>query len=755
MNAVSSTPEAVRAADRTASARLLGALPLLSVYLWLSVAYMVEVWRRPTPWLFGDELEHTQLARAIADTGHPARRGTPISVHAVYDYLLAPLWLIHHVATAYAGIKYLDVLVMTSVVFPTYFLARLVVGRRASLLAAAGAGLAPVLAYSGYIIEENIAYPYAALCFFLCAKSLTALQRGQRARWWILATVVTALAAPFVRSELGVVIALELLALLFVGWSSDRIRAWRRGWSYADWLGAVLLVLGAIFAISAVGTHRSFAWEVATRLYKHEQLNMIGWAAGALAIGLGVLPLVAGLAALVPVRGERRSPELRSFRSTALAALVCFGLYTGIKTAYLSYSFGTRVEERNLVYLVPLLFVGLALVLERRRVNGWALLGGALLGAYLVGYAAYHAVGFPYEMNVQLYSDALGLAILQQANRAPFYWTPDTARLVLLALTAGGALLLAAVVHRRVRPRLASVLTGVLVVVVVGWTATAEIAAAAASNRTAREAEATLKRPFSWVDDITKGAPTLYMGVGEADQNPENLLEFWNRSIVRVSSLDGTIGGPGPAAGPNLTATGQPYWSADPARPNGVYAYAVEDFPCVDFAGTTVAKHPHRAGGKVLSWRLVRLTRPNRLRAMCLGIYPDGWTGPADSTYFRFAERRPGWLRIVVSRRDWGGPTGPSPVHVQVGPLRINTNVQPELASVERQTNGSIGSSQSKVVWIRTPGRAFAARVVVDDKFIPHEVDPSSSDTRPLGAEVTYHWFATLPPHAKPTGSGF
>ena len=89
-----------------------------------------------------------------------------------------------------------------------------------------------------------------------------------------------------------------------------------------------------------------------------------------------------------------------------------------MKAAYLSTVFETRVEERNLIYIAPLLFVGTALVLDRRRVNLVALAAAAAYGLYLV-------VGTPFFMDRQLYSDALGLAILQQANR--FYeWTPST-----------------------------------------------------------------------------------------------------------------------------------------------------------------------------------------------------------------------------------------------------------------------------------------------------------------------------------------
>src|SRR4029077_798308 len=95
----------------TLTDRLLAAAPLASIYLWLSGIYMVESWRRSTPWLFGDELEFTQLSRSIAATGHAAGRGPPHSPDSIYPYLTAPLWRIHDVAAAYSAIKYVDVLI--------------------------------------------------------------------------------------------------------------------------------------------------------------------------------------------------------------------------------------------------------------------------------------------------------------------------------------------------------------------------------------------------------------------------------------------------------------------------------------------------------------------------------------------------------------------------------------------------------------------------------------------------------------------
>jgi len=704
-------------------------VPLATVYAWLCTVYLIEAWKRVTPWLFGDELELTQLSRSIAATGHAARRGVAHGPDSLYTYLTAPMWLIDDVATAYAGIKYLDVFVMTSVVFPTYLLARLIVGRRAALFAAAGAGAIPSLAYSSWIVEETLAYPYAAWSMYLIAKALVERRRPQRSRGWTAAAVLSALFGPAVRGELVVLPIVLVLAAAFAVWSSDRMRMRRDGWSAGDWVGAVLLLFGAIFAISGMLSHQSQEWYGVTTYYKHRSLVMGNWAVGALAIGIGVIPVVAGLAALFRAPGERPTRELRMVRSVTLAGLIGFGLYTALKSAYLSTQFATRVEERNLIYVVPLLFVGTALVLERRRVNGWALAASGAYVLYLVGYALYHVVGSPYEMGVQLYSDSLGFSILQQANRY-FYLDTTAARAVLLGFLAVGAVLLLALEWIPGRRRLATALTASLALLILGWNITGEIAAAAGNISISRSTAGTLRQPFAWVDAVSHGSPTLYMGQGETDPNPENLIEFWNRSIVTVSSLDGSVTGPGPSGGPNLTVDGKLAWDRQ-------YDFAVEDWPCVDFAGARRAAHDYSAGGGTRTWRLIALTRPNRVRSMCTGLYSDGWTGPTDAAYFRFAGGKPGWLRVVVSRRNWSGPSDPSPVHLIVGKLVINRNHQPILGHVTKTANLTIDSGQTKVCWLATPSGRFAAHIVVDKKFVPHDVLPRVGDIRTLGAETS------------------
>jgi hypothetical protein len=722
--------EAAAAARPALMDRVLAAVPLASTYIWLCIVYCVEAWKHSTPWLFTDELELTQLSRSIADTGHPARRGQPYSFHSLYVVLTAPVWLIHTVATAYAGVKYLDVFVMTSVLFPTYLLARMVVRKPWALFAAAGAAAIPSLAYSSWIVEENLAYPYAALCFLLIAKAFVLRSRG-----WVVAAVLASIVAPAVRSELAVIPMLFALAFVFMWWSSERMRVRRASWSIGDWIGSVALAAGAVIVISGFASQHSKYWldVTAYNWTKYRAFAYGDWAVGALATGLGVIPLIVGLAALVPARGERRQLETRVFRSVAIAGVIVFGVYTFMKASYLSQFFETRVEERNLMYISPLLFIGLALVLDRRRINWYALAAASAYVLYLI-------LGTPLQLGVQLYSDALGFAVIQQANRY-YEWTATDARNMLLVLFGVGLVLLAAAVLVRGRRRLPLGLAVFLGVGMLAWNFIGEISAAAGTVSVGRDSTALLGHPFSWVDDATGIKPTIYLGQGVADQRPEWMLEFWNRSITTVSSLDATLKGPGPAGAPNITAGGQLYWTPDARDPGKLFDYAVEDWPCVDFAGTLVTTHDYAIGTNVRTWRLIRLTQPNRLLATCSGIYSDGWSGQNDSTYFRYAGTRPGWLRIQLSRQHWPS----TPVDIQLGKIGV-LDRSPVIGRVTDDVHFTLESGVTVTKWLRVPASGFAVRTVVGDKFIPREVNPQEfSDPRVLGALVDYRFFTTKP----------
>src|SRR5207244_6634005 len=206
-------------------------------------------------------------------------------------YLTAPAWLASDTHAAYSIAKYIGVAVMASTVFPVYGLARMLVSRPAALFAAAAAAAIPALAYSSMLVEEPLAYPYSALCLFLIFRTLV-----RPTRWWIVGTIAAAIVAPFVRGELVGLWAVIVLALLFLVWQTDRVGRWRAEWTTWDWVGFVVLLLGAAVTVSAVLGKGSFEWLISTDHYKRRIFDFGLNAGGALALGLGVFPLVARLA---------------------------------------------------------------------------------------------------------------------------------------------------------------------------------------------------------------------------------------------------------------------------------------------------------------------------------------------------------------------------------------------------------------------------------------------------------------------------
>ena len=292
-----------------------------------------------------------------------------------------------------------------------------------------------------------------------------------------------------------------------------------------------------------------------TTYWKHRIIVLGNWAAGSLAIGLGVIPLVAGLTALFRAPGEEPSRELRMFRCVTLAGLIGVGMYTGDegRVPLDGVRDARRGAEHHLRRAAAARRHG-----DRPRAAARQLLGARRRDRLRRVPRRIRAVppavpvrdGRPALLGRARPRDpAAGepLPLLDAVHGASGCCSPSL---------VGGVVALVAMPALRRGRRLAGAIAAVLALGIVAWNLTGEISAAAGTNSISRTAAATLRHPFTWVDDITHQQPTIYLGEGEADQNPEWMLEFWNRSIVTVGSLDGSVGGPGPAGSPNLAANG-------------------------------------------------------------------------------------------------------------------------------------------------------------------------------------------------------
>jgi hypothetical protein len=629
----------------------------------------------------------------------------------------------------------------------------MVVSRNWALFAAIAAVATPSLAYGSFMIEEPLAYPVCAWAFFLIAKSLV----DRRARWIVPASIVT-LFATFVRGQLAILIVVYVISVVLLLWTSEAARRWRSSWSTWDWVGFFVLAIGTIIVFSASVGAFSQSWIVSTGHYRHRMIVYGLWAVGAFTIGLGLLPVLS-LAALIKPRAEAWTRELRAFVAVTAAAVLTFGFYTAVKAAYLSTVFSTVVEERNLIYLAPLCFICMALALQRGSLRWWAIAATGGLVLYVI-------LTTPYQLDLYPYADALGYGVVQLANRDLGFDDGDVKVLLVVVLVVCLALLLT---PRLVRGRrywgLGIALSACALVL--AWNVTGEVAASNGVNTFSQNLLKNFPTPPTWIDDATGGKPAIYLGQQINDPQGIWLMEFWNRGLSYVWSLDGTAPPPGRLAPGYVTPDAQPDGrlvgkSIPQGNPPGV-DYMVAD-NSIEVAGKEIS-HPsvisvktedafgfpiHEEQRTPAPWRLLKIDRPLRLASTPIGTSPDGWiTPPATSergaaawgAYNQFSTPtgKPGWIKIVVSRAGWRGKDRPGNVVIKVGDLVRGADKQPALGKVRKVLRWKVHAGKTRVFYVpATP--PTRVEVTVSPTFSPYEF--GGGDRRQLGAQVAYSFAA-------------
>ena len=701
-------------------ARLQSAIPLLVVYFALAALYAWQASRRPVPTIFVDELELRQLSRAIAETGEPARRGVPYGLASLVAYFLAPVWWLGSTASAYATAKLLLVLAMTATVFPAYGLARMVV-RPWYALAAAGAAVAvPALAYSPIFVDEPLAYPLSTLALWLIARTLVAPSWGRAA-----AALGASVVATLTRTQLAVLFAVFALSLLWLAWESEPARRWRSAWSPWDWLGAIVLVIGTVLAFSAAMGHASASWRNTTGFYKDRILDHGVEAIGALAIGIGILPLLVGIAALARPKSEPRDPQTRAFVVTSVVALAAFVWYAGIKGAYISTVFATLVVERNVIYLCPILFAATALAIARGIGRGWAIALAAVVTVYVVATTPLHLDNYPYY-------EAHGLSIAAFANRE-LGWPEGRIETALIVVCALALIFAVAIRSLRIDSRAYHVVAATGAAIVVAWSLTTQVYAAEGeldlSNRTATN----FTKPYDWVDRATGGKSVVVIGQQISDPTNVWLTEFFNTSIRKMWSLDGSAIHVGaPILTPDLEASDG---TLTPS-PGTQYALALNG---VELRAPVVEHH-----GQDTLYRLDG--GPMKLAAAVTGRESDGWViGSSDdpvarASYTRYDVSRdgPGFAIVKLSRLGWcPKPPGRTGAVVRIGAVGIGPDKQPAITRVLETRHVTIKDCTTTPVAFGLPTVPWRVEVAIAPTVIPNEVDPTNSERRRLGATMS------------------
>jgi hypothetical protein len=712
-------------------ARFLSAVPLLVVYFALAALYAWQASRRPVPTIFTDELELTQLARAIADTGEPARRGVPYdSLASLVAYVLAPVWWLGSATESWATAKLILVLAMTATIFPAYGLARMVVPKWYALAAAGAAVAVPALAYAPILVEEPLAYPLSAAALWLIARSLESLTWGRLA-----AAASVSAVATLTRTQLAILFLVLGLGLLWLAWQSELARRWRSEWSRRDWVGAVTLVVGAALFFAAALGHLSTAWRETTLIYKERIVDHAAWALGALAIGIGILPVMAGVSALARPPGEERDAKTRAFVITCAASLFVFIAYAGVKGAYISTVFGTYVVERNLIYLCPLLFIATALAFARGIGQGWAIAGAAIFTVSVVALTPLH-LDFPYY-------EAHGFSIATLANRK-LGMSEGWIEGALIGLCVVAFVVVVALKLLGPRSRAFTAATAATALVVVAWGMTGQVYAAAGERHFSQFSRTGYPEPYDWVQQATGGEPVVVLGQ-QIPTTPTGLwlTEFFNPSVKKIWSLDGSaVNVGGPILTPDLNAVD----GTLTPNPETKYALAVNG---VRLQAPVVLRRKDDV--------LYRIDgQPLKLQDAVVGRQTDGWMvgtreepNVARASYTRYdvSKDEPGFAKVQLTRVGWCPRPGlrqTGKVTVRIGPVGIGPDKQPRIERVTETRRFDVPDCRAGGVTLTPPSVPWRMEITVAPTFRPKDIDPSKSESRFLGAVIEEAGFRPL-----------
>ena len=562
------------------------------------------------PWIMIDEIVYSELAKSFAATGHFAVREAPTTGYGfVYPILISPAYaLFRSIPTVYTGIKVVNSLLMSIAAVPAYLIARRVVSKGGALVVAVLTVAVPSGFYAGTIMTENAFYPiflFAVLALVAAIDRpslvrvllfLGALLVAYETRAQAVAMLPAALTIPFILAAFSrrarVLLEHRLLYLVVAGAAAVAVVAEVvRGKSIRSLLGAY-----------AAATHSNYGiGDVA---------HWLLWHLAEIDLYVGVVPVFALI--VLCALGSRLAPAERTVVATTVALV---GWLAVEVAAFASQPSVLRIEERNLFYVAPLLYLCLVLWIER------GLPRPRIVAPVAAGAAIVLAAAIPYERFIatSATSDTFGVLMLWSValwfhiHAEDVRWVVGVAAFVFVGL--------ALLTPRRFGFALAAIPLAI-----------SALAVQPVDSRTQRASigavfQGITKPDRDWITaSVGSGDPrrVAVVWTGQTDRLTVNENEFFNRDVGPVYTTNGPVPG-GLAQTPVVldrrTGTFQ-------ARGKDVRVRDLLADTTIPFAGAPIGADAKK--GLVL----LRVNGPLRVRYLTTGIYGDSWSGPV-ATYRR------------------------------------------------------------------------------------------------------------------------
>jgi hypothetical protein len=327
---------------------------LFALYGFAVLIYILIGRGQELPQVAPDEYQYTALARSVADGNGLTYNGGPIPGGlraALYIYAIAPAWMVTDSLTqSYAIAKALSAIMVCTVVFPTWLLARRFMPPLLALVPATVMVAGSWMTSSGQLIMENLALPLATASL---AALVTALARpGSR---WLWISFLFALLAAWSRAQLAVLVPIILLVLVV-----DIALAGRAGWRERlrpnRWLlgvTAAVTIIGGIVILAKPTVLGSYSGLKAQTEFGRA-LPLVGRQSLAFIAMSAVLPFILALAISLRRRAWDES-RLRSLLVVFWVATITLVIVTGVlTTAFQTVDWSI---QRYVEYSLPLLYV--------------------------------------------------------------------------------------------------------------------------------------------------------------------------------------------------------------------------------------------------------------------------------------------------------------------------------------------------------------------------------------------------------------
>ena len=698
------------------------------------LAIAVRIWlthRIPAPWIMGDELLYSGLAKSFSETQEMTFRQQSWPFLSIYPAVVSPAWHAGSMESTYSIVKAMNAVLMSLVAIPVYIWARRLVSPIYAVLVVVLVLLMPIFVYVNEVMTENLAFPVVITALLAMA---LALERPTAPRQALaVAAVVLASATRLQALVLFIVLPTAIVLKVLLDARAAPPPSLRRflpraivrfGLTFALLVGGVLAYAG-YKAARGGSVHDLFGQYSGIERSGYVFEAVARWVAlhvAELQYSVGLIPASAFivLVGLAWKRGATTTPAERAFLAVAMATTFWLVLEVG---AFASRYSG-RIEERNMFYLAPLFFLALAIWLDR----GLPRPAGLTAAAAIV--PAGLLVLLPLEglLNVSITSDTFAFVPLLRVSSLFDGGTTDMR--ILLGLGAVAVALVFACLPRRFAVFVIPLGTAAFLAL----SSYSVLGSARVQSLGALASQGVAPKDLSWVDDrVGTDAHVVFVNNISLAENPHTLwqTEFWNRSIDSVVDLVvpphimlGRVGAIDRQTGRIV--------SSDPFAAGSVRSapYAVAP-TSLELAGQVIAKP-----GSFLA--LYRVDRPLRLARTASGLYSDGWTaGDMALSQYATPGQRSGslvvrLLRPTLVRR---GLVGPARATLELGRLRVGDAGAIEFGG--RTVKRSIPLVENRPVVVRMPAPKppFLFRMHVTPTFSP--VDIGLGDTRELGVQLS------------------